>query len=89
MWGAGGVVPGDKGRLERTGNNELMCRVDPALHDELVEQNGYRPTLMKEREYKGYVYISEDSIQTKKELNYWLSLALSFNPKVKALKRKQ
>lgn len=22
--------------------NELMCRIDPLLHDELVEKNGYR-----------------------------------------------
>src|SRR5690349_8592046 len=62
-----------------TGNNELMCRIDPALHDELVEKNGCRTMIMKNREYKGYVYISEDCIQTKSELEYWLSFALSFN----------
>lgn len=44
--------------------------------------------MMKNREYKGYVYVAEDSIKTKRELEYWLSLALAFNPKAKASKRK-
>ena len=70
------------------GDDELMCRIDPVLHDELVEKNGCRTMMMKKREYKGYVYVAEDSIKTKKELEYWLSLALSFNPKAKASKRK-
>ncbi|TKK71489.1 TfoX/Sxy family protein [Ilyomonas limi] len=70
------------------GDDELMCRIDPALHDELIEEKGCRATIMKNREYKGYVYVAEDSITTKKELDYWLSLALAFNPKAKASKRK-
>jgi len=70
------------------GDNELMCRVDPTLHDELVEKKGCRTMMMKNREYKGYVYVAEDSITTKKELEYWLSLALLFNSKAKASKSK-
>jgi TfoX/Sxy family transcriptional regulator of competence genes len=70
------------------GDNELMCRVDPEIHDALVEKYGCRTVIMKNREYKGYVYIAEDSLQTKKELEYWLSLALSFNPKAKASKKR-
>src|SRR4051812_47323339 len=69
------------------GDDELMCRVDPKIHDELVEKSGCRTVIMKNREYKGYVYISEDNIETKKDLEYWLSLALSFNPKAKASKK--
>ena len=69
------------------GDDELMCRVDPEIHDGLVERNGCRTVIMKNREYKGYVYISEESIKTLKDLEYWLSLALSFNPKDKASKK--
>jgi hypothetical protein len=65
-----------------------MCRVDPAIHDELVEKIGCRTMIMKDREYKGYVYIMEESVKTKKDLEYWLSLALSFNLKAKASKKK-
>ncbi len=68
------------------GNHELMCRVDPELHVELVKKNGCRTVMMKNREYRGYVYVTEDSIKMKKELEYWLSVALSFNPKAKASK---
>jgi hypothetical protein len=31
---------------------------------------------MKGREYKGYVYINEEGIKTKKDLDYWIQLAL-------------
>jgi TfoX/Sxy family transcriptional regulator of competence genes len=65
------------------GNNRIMCRVDPALHDELVEQPGCTSMIMKGREYKGYVVVDEAVLQTKKQLDYWVKLALDFNPKAK------
>jgi TfoX/Sxy family transcriptional regulator of competence genes len=71
-----------------TGNDELMCRIDPTLHDEVVEQAGVRTMIMKGREYKGYVYIHEDAIKTKKNFSYWINLALDFNKHAKASKKK-
>ena len=44
---------------------------------------------MKGREYKGYVYISEEGIKTKKDLAYWISLALDFNKLAKSSKKKK
>ena len=72
-----------------TGDDELMCRIDPALHDTLVEMNGVRTMVMKGREYKGYVYVHEDEIKTKKKLEYWVGLALDFNKHAKAAKKKK
>jgi TfoX/Sxy family transcriptional regulator of competence genes len=69
------------------GNDEIMCRIDPALHEDSLKKAGCRPVIMKGREYKGYVYVNEAALKTKKQLNYWVELALSFNPKAKASKK--
>lgn len=69
--------------------DDLMCRIDPALHDEAVEMNGCRPVLMKGREYKGFVYVSEEAFRSEKEYNYWINLCLEFNKVAKASPKKK
>jgi len=61
------------------GPDRMMCRIDPALHADAIKRKGCRAVLMKGREYKGYVHVSEDSLQTKTDFNYWVTLALDFN----------
>jgi TfoX/Sxy family transcriptional regulator of competence genes len=70
-------------------NDSIMCRIDPALHEMLVEKNGCSTMEMKGREYIGYVIINEDVIKTKKALQYWIDLALDFNPRAKASSKKK
>ena len=69
--------------------NELMCRIDPSLHGQLVERIGCRSMEMKGKEYIGYVMVSEEVVRTNKELNFWIDLALEFNKKAKASPRKK
>lgn len=71
------------------GNERIMCRIDPALHDEVIKKPGVTSVKMKGREYKGYVYVAEDSIPDKKELDYWIKLVLDFNKIAKASKKKR
>jgi TfoX/Sxy family transcriptional regulator of competence genes len=65
-------------------DDRIMCRIDPALHDELVEEPGCSTMTMKGRAYKGYLLVNEDVLITKKQLIYWVNLALDYNPKAKA-----
>jgi len=69
-------------------NDELMCRIDPELYGAVVKKKGCRPVIMREREYKGYVYVNEEGIKTKKDFDYWVRLCLEFNKKAKASKKK-
>ncbi len=69
-------------------NDELMCRIDPDMYDELVEQPGVRPMIMKDKLLKGYVYIHPDHIKKKSDFDYWIKLCLDFNPKAKSSKKK-
>jgi len=70
------------------GNEEIMCRIDPEIHEEAIMQYGCRTVIMKGKEYKGYIYVHEDVLNTKKDMAYWVQLALNFNSKAKATKKK-
>ena len=70
------------------GDNEIMCRIDPELHEACVAKKGCRPVVMKGREYKGYVYINTEGMKTNKDFAYWIGLALEFNKRAKASKKK-
>jgi TfoX/Sxy family transcriptional regulator of competence genes len=68
-------------------NDELMCRIDPEIHDTVVEMEGCRSMRMKGREYKGYVLVGEEAIKTKKDFEYWVGLSLDFNKRAKSSKK--
>ena|SRR5438477_6052018 len=69
------------------GDDKIMCRIDPAIHDKAVKKKGCETVKMKGREYLGYVYVHEDGIKNKKELDYWIGLALDFNKLAKSSKK--
>ena len=67
----------------------LMCRYDPVLEDEVAERTGFQPMIMKGKRLRGYCYVSEDGYKSKVNFEYWLKLCLDFNEKAKASKRKK
>lgn len=69
--------------------DEMLCRFDPALQDTIAEKNGFRTMIMKGREYKGYGYVSQEVIKSKKDFDFWINLCLQFNSKAKASKKKK
>ena len=69
--------------------DDLMCRIDPAIHDEVTQKKGCRSVFMKGREYKGYVYIDETGIKNEEDFDYWVGLALAFNSEAKASRKKR
>lgn len=68
---------------------ELMCRFDPALQEQVAERNGFRTMIMKGREFKGYGYVDQEAIKSMKDFKYWVELCLAFNSKAKASKKKK
>lgn len=61
------------------GADRIMCRIDPAFHEEATTRKGCQTVIMKGSEYKGYVHVNEDSIKNENDLNYWVCLALDYN----------
>jgi TfoX/Sxy family transcriptional regulator of competence genes len=69
--------------------DEMMCRIDPALYEESLEKTGCREMVFTGRPMKGYVFISEDGMKTKKEFDHWIALCLDFNKRSRAAKKKK
>ena len=69
--------------------DELMCRIDPALHEMAIEKTGCRTMDFTKRPMKGYVMVDESGMKSKKDFDYWIGLALDFNKKAKASKKKK
>jgi len=67
---------------------EMMCRFDPKLQDEIAEKRGFRTMIMGGREYKGFGYVSEDGIKSKKDFEFWINLCVAYNKVAKASKKK-
>lgn len=71
------------------GKNGLMVRLDPAIYESALEENGVAPMVQGSRVMKGYVFVNEDELTTKKKLEHWVNRALAFNPFAKASKKKK
>jgi TfoX/Sxy family transcriptional regulator of competence genes len=71
-----------------SGDN-LMCRFDPELQEDVAEKNGYEPMIMKGKELTGYCYVQPIGFQSKKDFEYWMNLCLNYNEKAKASKKKK
>ena len=56
---------------------QIMCRIDPAIHDAALEREGCRTVVMKGKDCRGYVYVSEDVLRASGDLKYWVDLALN------------
>jgi len=70
-------------------DENLMCRVDPALREEISRRTGYQPMVMKGRVLDGYCYIEREGTGTERELSYWLELCLDYNKHAKASVKKR
>ena len=70
-------------------NDELMCRIDPERQETALEKKGCRVMDFTGRPMKGFVFVSEVGMKTKNDFDYWIGLALDFNTKAKASRRKK
>jgi TfoX N-terminal domain len=57
--------------------DKIMCRVGPEAYEEALEKNDCGPMIHRGRTMKGFVFVSEDVLKTKKELSYRVQLCLT------------
>src|SRR6185437_7784934 len=69
--------------------DELMCRINPDKEEEALERTGCRPMDFTGKPMKGYVYVAEEGMKSKKDFDYWVNLCLQFNSLAKASKKKR
>ncbi len=69
--------------------DEMMCRIDPDLQDEVLSKKGCRVMDFTGRPMKGYVMVDEAGMRSKKDFDYFIGLCLSFNKVAKSSKKKR
>jgi TfoX/Sxy family transcriptional regulator of competence genes len=67
---------------------EMMCRINPLVEVEALERAGCRRMDFTGRPMKGYVFVGEEGLKSKKDFMYWINLSLDFNKLAKASKKK-
>lgn len=68
--------------------DEMMCRINPEMDEIVLEMNGCRAMDFTGKRMKGYVYVGDEGMKTKKDFEYWINLCLEFNVLAKASKKK-
>ena len=69
--------------------DELMCRVDPALYEEPLEQTGCHEMNFTGKPMKGWALIDDSGMKTVADLNYWIGLSVNYNKYAKSSKKKK
>ncbi|MGA9648220.1 MULTISPECIES: TfoX/Sxy family protein [Pedobacter] len=68
---------------------DMMLRINPKALENLDNKNGWKQMTMGSKLMKGYILVSEDVLNRNDELDFWINLALEFNPIAKASKPKR
>lgn len=69
------------------GEDNLLCRIDPALVEPLLEKQGVRQMIHNGRTMKGYIYVDKQAVIKHKDLQYWVGLCLAYNAVAKASRK--
>ena len=67
--------------------DELMARIGDDKYTEVLKMKGCKEMNFTRRPMKGYVYLDKEVLDMENDLEYWLQLALDFNPKAKSSKK--
>ena len=69
--------------------DDLMARLDPEMYELALQKKGCHEMNFTGKPMKGFVFVSPEGTSSKKDLDYWINLALDFNKKAKASKKKR
>lgn len=67
--------------------DEMMCRIDPAIFEEVIEISGCRAMDFTGKTMNGWILIDDSGMKNVAEFKKWIDMALDFNQYAKASKR--
>ncbi|MBC9794902.1 TfoX/Sxy family protein [Sinomicrobium weinanense] len=70
-------------------DDNLMCRFDPGITQDIAGKTGFLPMIMKGKEYKGYCYVEPIGFEHKKDFEFWINLCLDFNDRARSSKKRK
>jgi TfoX/Sxy family transcriptional regulator of competence genes len=69
--------------------DEMMCRIDPALQDDILSRRGCRIMDFTGRPMKGYIMVEESGMKSQKDFDHFIDLCLSFNKVAKSSRKRK
>ena len=69
--------------------DDMMCRIGPDAYEQALERKGCREMVFTGKPMKGYVFVSEEGMKSKKDFDYWIDLCIKFNKDAKSSKKKK
>ena len=69
--------------------DELLCRIGADAMETALENNNCRQMIMQGHPSKDFLFVGEGGFHQQKDFEHWIKLALAFNPKAKASKKKR
>ena len=69
--------------------DKLMARIDPEIYETALTRPGCNPMDFTGKRMKGFVFVDQEGIDQEEDLEYWIELALEFNPRAKSSKKKR
>ncbi len=70
--------------------DEMLCRIGAEQMETALANNAVRQMVMaRNKPSKDFVFVGEEGFYNQKDFNYWIKLALDFNPMAKASKKKK
>ena len=68
---------------------DLMARIDPEAYEEALGKKGSREMDFTGRPMTGSVFVEPTGTDIDNDLEYWIKLAVEYNPKAKSSKKKK
>ena len=69
--------------------DKMMTRIGPDVYEIALLKEGCSEMIFTGKPIIGYVFLNDEATDLDKDLEYWIQLALDFNPLAKASKKKK
>lgn len=70
-------------------NDDIMVRLAPEEYEQALSRKGCREMTFTGKPMKGFVFVGPDGIKGKKDLRYWIDLAIAYNERAKSSRKKK
>ncbi|MFZ1748842.1 MAG: TfoX/Sxy family protein [Saprospiraceae bacterium] len=72
-----------------TGESLLLCRIGESASEKALELPEVLPMNFTGKPMKGYIFVTEDGLQSQKDLAKWIGLCVEYNPLAKKSAKKK
>lgn len=69
--------------------DRLMVRLDPDLYEESLKMPGCRAMDITGKPLRGFVFVQPEEHDSNRQLEYWIELALQYNPRAQSSKKRK